>query len=31
LTTGGHSAEEVRALGAWRAGDRLIEVVDLFQ
>jgi HAD superfamily hydrolase (TIGR01509 family) len=30
LTTGGHSAEELLALGAWKTGDRLIEVVDLF-
>lgn len=30
LTTGGHSASELRSLGAWRTGDRLLEVVDLF-
>ena len=31
LTTGGHSAEELRALGAWKTGDRLIEIADFFR
>ncbi len=31
LTTGGHSASDLQALGAWRTGDRLIEVLDAFR
>ena len=31
MTTGGHSAETLKSLGAWKTGDRLIEVVDLFR
>lgn len=31
MTTGGHTAEELKASGAWKTGDRLIEVVDLFR
>jgi len=31
MTSGGHSAEKLRELGAWRVGDRLIEVVDCFR
>jgi len=31
MTTGGHTADRLRALGAWKTGERLIEVVDLFQ
>lgn len=30
LTTGGHSAEKLLELGAWKAGDRLVELLALF-
>lgn len=31
MTTGGHSAEKLMSLGAWKTGDKLIEAVDLFR
>ena len=31
MTTGGHSAETLKSLGAWKTGDRLIEVLDMFR
>ncbi|MDR1111978.1 MAG: HAD family hydrolase [Deltaproteobacteria bacterium] len=30
MSTGGHAKEELLALGAWRAGDRLAEVLPFF-
>ena len=30
LTTGGHSREDLAALGAWRTGDRLSEALEFF-
>ena len=30
MTTGGHSAAELKKLGAMATGDRLIEIIDLF-
>jgi HAD superfamily hydrolase (TIGR01509 family) len=31
MTTGGHSKEELLALGAYRTGDKLTEVLSLFE
>jgi HAD superfamily hydrolase (TIGR01509 family) len=31
MTTGGHSAAELLALGAWRVGDELAEIIPLFR
>lgn len=31
MTTGGHNAEILLSLGAWRTGDQLLEVLDLFR
>jgi HAD superfamily hydrolase (TIGR01509 family) len=30
MTTGGHGREELTQLGAWRTGEKLIEVLDCF-
>ncbi|UQZ90767.1 hypothetical protein C4J81_16760 [Deltaproteobacteria bacterium Smac51] len=31
VTTGGHSAEELLSLGAWKAGDKLNEILEFFK
>lgn len=31
MTSGGHSAEKLRELGAWRVADKLAEVLDYFR